>query len=70
MTGPIDVVIEFHPPMSVDTVGGRKELAAAAETIIRRGQARALAGLLDAPATAKTEESEHSEAPEMAEVPA
>jgi 1-acyl-sn-glycerol-3-phosphate acyltransferase len=70
MTGPIDVVIEFHPPMSVDTVGGRKELAAAAETIIRRGQARALAGLLDAPVTAKAQETEHSEAPDMAEAPA
>ena len=43
-TGPIDVVIEFHPPLSVDTIGGRKELAAVAETIVRRGQANALAG--------------------------
>jgi 1-acyl-sn-glycerol-3-phosphate acyltransferase len=43
-TGPIDVIVEFHPPMDVDQVGGRKALAARAETIIRRGQARALAG--------------------------
>ena len=43
-TGPIDVVIEFHPPLSVDTIGGRKELATIAESIIRRGQARALSG--------------------------
>jgi lyso-ornithine lipid O-acyltransferase len=42
--GPIDVVIEFHPPMTVDEVGGRKVLAARAEAIIRDGQARALAG--------------------------
>ncbi len=33
--GPIDVVVEFHPPMSVDTAGGRKALAAAAEAIVR-----------------------------------
>ncbi len=44
LTGPIDVVVEFHPPMTVDEVGGRKELAARTETIVRRGQARALAG--------------------------
>ncbi len=44
-TGPIDVVIEFHPPLTVDAAGGRKELAVAAEAIIRRGQARALAGI-------------------------
>ncbi len=24
-TGPLDVVVEFHPPMSVDEVGGRKD---------------------------------------------
>ncbi len=48
-TGPIDVVIEFHPPLSVDTLGGRKELAAAAEAIVRRGQARALAGAIEVP---------------------
>ena len=44
-TGPIDVIVEFHAPMDVDQLGGRKILAARAETIIRRGQARALAGL-------------------------
>jgi hypothetical protein len=42
--GPVDVVIEFHPPMTVDTAGGRKALAAAAEAIVREGQARALSG--------------------------
>jgi len=45
-TGPIDVIVEFHPPMTVDSAGGRKALAARAEAIIRRGQARALAGLV------------------------
>lgn len=55
--GPIDVVVEFHAPMNVDAAGGRKALAVAAETIVRRGQTRALAGLVTAP-------SEH-EAPAM-----
>jgi len=49
-TGPIDVVIEFHPPLSVDTIGGRKELATIAESIIRHGQARALSGRAVEPA--------------------
>ncbi|HXL99242.1 MAG TPA: lysophospholipid acyltransferase family protein [Rhizomicrobium sp.] len=44
LTGPIDVVVEFHPPMTVDSAGGRKALAAAAEAIVRDGQARGLAG--------------------------
>ena len=44
MTGPIDVVIEFHPPMTVDSAGGRKALAAEAEAIVRHGQTRALTG--------------------------
>ena len=53
-TGPIDVIIEFHPPMDVDQVGGRKQLAARVESIVRRGQARALAGL-SGPTIAGTE---------------
>lgn len=44
-TGPIDVIVEFHQPMDVDQLGGRKALAARAEAVVRRGQARALAGL-------------------------
>jgi len=47
--GPVDVVVEFHPPMTVDGEGGRKQLAARAEAVIRRGQARALAGLARTP---------------------
>ena len=47
-TGPVDVIIEFHEPMTVDALGGRKPLAARAESIIREGQARALAGLVKA----------------------
>lgn len=44
LSGPLDVVIEFHPPIDVDHVGGRKKLAALAEATIRRGQTHALAG--------------------------
>jgi 1-acyl-sn-glycerol-3-phosphate acyltransferase len=44
-TGPVDVVVEYHPPMTVDMAGDRKALAAAAEGMVRAGQARALAGL-------------------------
>jgi len=50
VTGPVDVVLEFHPPMTVDSVGGRKNLAPIIEAIVRRGQTRALAGLAEEPA--------------------
>ena len=52
VTGPADLVIEFHEPLTVDRVGGRKKLAAVVEAAIRRGQARALAGLVGRPKTA------------------
>ena len=52
-TGPFEVVVEFHPPLSVDNLGSRKVLAAAAEAAIRRGQARALAGMLATPESAE-----------------
>jgi 1-acyl-sn-glycerol-3-phosphate acyltransferase len=42
--GPVDVVVELHPPMTIDEAGGRKELAAAAEAAVRGGVIRALAG--------------------------
>jgi cell division inhibitor SulA len=41
--GPLDVVVEFHPPLSLDDMD-RKELARAAENAVRAGQMRALAG--------------------------
>jgi 1-acyl-sn-glycerol-3-phosphate acyltransferase len=44
LSGPMEVVVEFHAPLSVDAAGGRKALAAQIEAIVRRGQARALAG--------------------------
>jgi len=43
-TGPIDVVVEFHQPITVDQVGGRKKLAAVTEAIVREAQTRALRG--------------------------
>lgn len=45
-TGPVEAVVEFHEPLSLDTQTGRKALASAAEASVRRGQARALAGAL------------------------
>jgi 1-acyl-sn-glycerol-3-phosphate acyltransferase len=41
--GPLDVVVEFHPPL---TVADRKELARRAEAVVRAGQTRALSGAL------------------------
>jgi 1-acyl-sn-glycerol-3-phosphate acyltransferase len=43
--GPLDVVVQFHEPLSLDTMN-RKELARQAEILVRRGQAQALAGLV------------------------
>ena len=43
-TGPLDVVVQFHPPLRLDGMD-RKELAKLAESQVRAGQARALAGL-------------------------
>jgi lyso-ornithine lipid O-acyltransferase len=42
--GPVDVVVEFHEPLTIDEAGGRKELATAAETAVRGGLVRALSG--------------------------
>ena len=39
--GPLDVVVEFHPPLDTED---RKELAKTAERLVRAGQVRALAG--------------------------
>ena len=69
--GPMDVVVEFHAPMTVDAVGGRKALAALSETIVRRGQMRALAGLVGGEPVALPHHSENDEeAPELAEAAA
>jgi lyso-ornithine lipid O-acyltransferase len=42
--GPIDVVVELHEPLTIAQAGGRKELAARAETAVRGGLVRALSG--------------------------
>ena len=42
--GPLDVVMEFHPPLSLDAMD-RKQLAKEAEIAVRAGQMRALAGV-------------------------
>jgi 1-acyl-sn-glycerol-3-phosphate acyltransferase len=43
--GPLDVVVQFHDPLSLDNMD-RKELARQAEMAVRQGQAQALAGLV------------------------
>ncbi len=43
--GPLDVVVQFHSPLSLDTMD-RKLLAQTAETAVRDGHVRALAGLV------------------------
>jgi 1-acyl-sn-glycerol-3-phosphate acyltransferase len=42
--GPLDVVVEFFPPIAVDGLGGRKKIAALAEETVRGGLRRALSG--------------------------
>ena len=41
-SGPVDVVVEFHSPLSVREAGGRKQVAEQAERIVREGLLRAL----------------------------
>jgi 1-acyl-sn-glycerol-3-phosphate acyltransferase len=65
LTGPLDVIVEFHPPMSVDEAGGRKALAAKAEAIIRHGQTRKLAGFAG-PTPAETPAPQPVSAPTLA----
>ena len=56
--GPLDVVVEFHAPMSVDGAGDRKKIAALAEEAVRAGKRRALNGYGVAAASApEAEES-------------
>jgi 1-acyl-sn-glycerol-3-phosphate acyltransferase len=43
LAGPLDVVVQFHAPLSLDGMD-RKTLAARAEEIVRNGQSEALAG--------------------------
>jgi len=66
-TGPIEVVVEFHNPLTVDSVGGRKALAALSEATIRRAQAQALAGLAPVPAPPVQAEAEAEPGVDLAE---
>jgi 1-acyl-sn-glycerol-3-phosphate acyltransferase len=43
LAGPVDVVIQFHEPLSLDLLD-RKALASEAERLVRTGLADALAG--------------------------
>jgi 1-acyl-sn-glycerol-3-phosphate acyltransferase len=43
LAGPLDVVVQFHTPLSLDEMD-RKSLAKRAESVVRAGQALALAG--------------------------
>jgi 1-acyl-sn-glycerol-3-phosphate acyltransferase len=43
LAGPLDVVVQFHEPFSLDMMD-RKSLAARAQEIVQSGQAQALAG--------------------------
>jgi 1-acyl-sn-glycerol-3-phosphate acyltransferase len=64
-TGPIEVIVEFHKPITVDEAGGRKQLAVLTEATIRRAQARALAGL-SGPGEAQTQPAAPALAPAVA----
>lgn len=44
MTGPLDVIVEFHPPLTIEGGRNRKEIARQAEVLVRDGQFRALRG--------------------------
>ena len=69
LSGPMEVVVEFHPPITVDAAGGRKAMAAKVEAIVRRGQARALAGNYEGQ-TAAAETAVEIEKGELAEAAA
>lgn len=44
MTGPIEVVVEYHKPVTIREIGNRKALAAYCEESCRRGVAQAIVG--------------------------
>ena len=46
--GPFDVTVQFHPPLTAGPGFGRKQIAALAETTVRRGHLRALNGQTEA----------------------
>jgi 1-acyl-sn-glycerol-3-phosphate acyltransferase len=54
--GPIDVIVELHKPLTIEEAGGRKQLAAMAETLVRAGVVSALSGRQAAAAQVRDEE--------------
>src|SRR5258706_3779554 len=54
-SGPMDVTVEFHKPLTVDEAGGRKQLAARCEAAVRAGLTRALSGAKIEPRPAQDE---------------
>jgi 1-acyl-sn-glycerol-3-phosphate acyltransferase len=54
-SGPMDVIVEFHQPTTIDETGGRKELAARCEAAVRAGLTRALSGTRVEPRPAQDE---------------
>ncbi len=65
-SGPIDVVVEFHPPVRLDQMRDRKALAQHCEAAVRQGLIRALRG---AGRDAHSYEQERK-APDTAGIPA
>lgn len=49
MTGPIEVTVEYHQPVTIREIGNRKALAAYCEERCRHGVAQALVGRWDTP---------------------
>jgi 1-acyl-sn-glycerol-3-phosphate acyltransferase len=54
-SGPMDVTVEFHRPLTIDEAGGRKELASLCEAAVRAGLSRALSGSKVEPRPAQDE---------------
>jgi 1-acyl-sn-glycerol-3-phosphate acyltransferase len=61
--GPLDVTVEFHEPIAVEGAGGRKQIAAQAEAVVRRGLVRALSGGRAADAGQPTPEARAGDMP-------
>ena len=55
-SGPLDVVVEFHPPITVGPGRGRKQVAVEAEAAVRAGLLRALGGNWGGPESAGSRE--------------
>ena len=61
--GPLDVVVQFHPPVTVSQTNGRKALAAHCEAAVRGGLVDALNGAAPSrPASARADSGPDSEA--------